>query len=218
LTPWAGFARAIGAVSKRRGIRTLFAVPVFCLTFIGGLAFLDLVVDSHDYHAFIESAFFGPKRSAKTFDAELMHANWHVSLTTADLCKIVHNVDSFEQSLFESLVAQLHDISIMKQDDERLRATAGFAVRVNAHRADFKRTMHEIQGMRDSGLEGMAIEFADVNMSLDRLKQASDVLSVAAAELQAEPDQVTLHGIQKQFDGLLKTLHTKPPATTVTSN
>ncbi|MGP0061059.1 MAG: hypothetical protein ACLPID_17435 [Beijerinckiaceae bacterium] len=218
LTPLAGFAREIGAVSRRRGARGLLAVLVFCLTFIGGLTFLDLVVDSHVYHAFLESIFFAPKRSAKTFNAELMHANWHVSLTAADLRKIGHTVDSFERSLFKSLVARLHDISIMKQGDERLQATAGFAARVDAHRADIKRTMHEIQAMRDSGLEGLAIEFGDINMSLDRLKQVNDVLSVAAAELQAGPDQVTLHGIQKQFDGLLKALDTKPPSTAARSN
>lgn len=78
--------------------------------------------------------------------------------------------------------------------------------------------MAELRAMRDSGLEGVPVEFADIDASLDRLKQITDVFAVAAAELEAEPDQVTLHGIQKQFDGLLKAIDARLQTTAATAN
>ncbi len=208
----------MGAVSTRLGVRWMIVVLVFGLTFIGGLAYLDLVVNSHVYHAFLESVFFAHKGNVKTFDPEMMRINWHATLRAGDVRKIGHKIDSFEKTSVEGLVERLRDILTMKQDDERRRAIAVFAARINAREADNKRTMAELRAMRDSGLEGVPVEFADIDASLDRLKQITDVFAVAAAELEAEPDQVTLHGIQKQFDGLLKAIDARLQTTAATAN
>jgi hypothetical protein len=201
----AGFARQLGTFSQGRTGRTLFPVLIFVFTTLIGLVFLDLVIGSHLYHAWIERTFFQPPRNQKASDDGIA-ASLPMPLKVEDLRKIAHNIDKFEKSAVEGLADGLHDLIIMKQDGARMRAVAAFAARITAHRASIKHTIYEIQTISDSGLEGLASDFAAVAASVDRLKQTSDVLAVATAELEAEPDQVMLHDVQKQFDGLLEDL------------
>ncbi len=212
----AGFTRGVGTFSKGRTGRTLFPVLIFGFTTLAGLAFLDLVIDSHFYHTLIERAFFEPPRNPKTSDDDATALGVQMPLKSDDLRKIAHTLDNFEKSAVEGLADGLHDLIIMKQDGTRAGAITAFAARVIAHRAGIKHTIHQLQAIRDSGLEGLPSDLAEVAASVERLKQTSDVLAVATAELEAEPDQVTLHDIQKQFDGLLESLDIGMRATAAT--
>lgn len=200
-----------------KGACVVAAALAFVGTVIGGLAFVDCVVDSHVYHSLIESAFFDGGHKNKAFDADLAHARWHMSLRASDVRKMGRNIDGYEKSLLEGLMKDLRDIIYINEDQERARAIGGFSTLVNAHNADIKRTVNELRDIRNSGLEGVAVEFADIDLSIDRLKKASDVLGVAAAELAAEPDRVTLHGIQQQFEGVLSSFETRPDRSEATA-
>jgi len=186
------------------------AIPAFLLTIVGGLTFLQVVIDSHFYHEFIEQAFFGHKRSVKTFDSDALRVNWHAPIRASDVRKIGHIVDAFEPTLLDRLVDRVRALLIMEQGEARQRALAAFVAQVNTDRTDISRIMSELKSLRGSGLEGAEIEFADVDASLTRLQRTADVLAVVSAELGSEPDGVTLHGIQKQLADTLDELTPKP--------
>jgi hypothetical protein len=194
----------------RTAPRIMVAIGIFALTVAGGLGFVDLVINSHIYHAFLEGTLFGEKRNAKSFDADQLRANWRVSLKATDVRKIGRIVDSFETTALSDLAQRIRNINNMGDDEERRRAVADFAARVESNRSDLSHFNRELRSVNDRGLEGVPAEFDEINASMSRLRQATDVLAVVKAELDSAPDKVTLHDIQKQLGTVLDTLNTKP--------
>jgi hypothetical protein len=190
----------------RAAPRILLSIGVFILTLAGGLIFLDLVINSHIYHSFLEGTLFGEKRNAKSFDAAQLRANWRVSLKATDVRKIGHIVDSFQTTALTDLAQRIRDINNMGDDEERQRAVADFAARVESNRTDLSHFGRELRSVNERGLEGVPAEFDDINASMSRLRQTTDVLAVVKAELDSAPDKVTLHDIQKQLGTVLDTL------------
>jgi hypothetical protein len=210
--PSADFVHEIGGVSIRSAKGIVLAAFVFALTLGGGCTFLSFVVGSHVYHEWIETAFFAqpPKKPAGSPNAT--SNSWRMALKATDVRKIGHIVDRFEMSFLESLDERVQEILSMNLSDERQHALASFASRMNANRTDILHIMHELEALRDGNLEGAPVEFVDINGSLDRLKAGTDVLAVAAAELESGADQVTLHTVQKQLDDAIAALSMKERA------
>jgi hypothetical protein len=209
--PSADFVQELGKVPIRSAKGIALAAFIFALTLGAGCAFLSFVVGSHDYHEWIETTFFSqpPKKPTASPDAS---NSWRMVLKATDVRKIGHIVDRFEMSFLESLDERVQEILGMNLGDERQHALANFASRINANRSDTLHIMHELEALRDGNLEGAPLEFADINGSLERLKTGTDVLAVAAAELEAGADQVTLHTVQKQLDDAIAALSMKERA------
>jgi hypothetical protein len=189
----------------------ILSIAVFFLALVGGLTFLGLVIDSHFYHELIDEAFFNAKRPIKTFDASRLRADWHMSLKANDVRKAGEVADAFEVNTLAELTEQIHDITNIGNVEERQRALADFSARVTSNQADIAHITDELRGLREKGLDGQPEELAGIDASLTRLRRATDMLAVVRAELDAEPDKVTLHDIHKQLGGVLDSIKPKPP-------
>jgi hypothetical protein len=196
--------------SRRKASGALLAIPVFFLTVAGGLTFLQLVLDSHFYHEFVERAFFGKEHHARSYEEDQGRASWLSSLRAADMRKIGHVIDTFEPSVLGRLTDNVRSILEMPPGEDRSRALAKFSALVKTNRSDFVRMTLALKSLRESGLEGAEVEFVDVDNSLARLKQTSDILTVMTLELDTGADDVTLHGIQKQLSDTIEGINAKP--------
>jgi hypothetical protein len=199
-----GFVREIGEASIKSAKGMVYAGLVFVLTLTSSFAFLSFVFDSHAYHEWIEMAFSMRPHASTTPDPDVTYSNAPISLRAADVRKIGHIVDKFETSFLEGLDQRVQEILGMNLGNMRQRALADLTSRLTINRNDTLHVMHELEALRDSNPEGVAVEFADINASLARLKQATDALAVAAVELQTGSDQVTLHDVQKQLHDALE--------------
>jgi hypothetical protein len=209
------FLHEISGASIRSAKGMLIAGLTFGLTLGGGFAFLSIVIDSHVYHEWIDTTFFSRPHMSATSDQDVTYSNVQVALKATDVRKIGHIVDTFERSFIAALDARIQEILEMNFSNERQRALADFVSHLNTNRTDTLHVIHQLEALRNSKPEGVPVEFADIDASIDRLKQGTDMLAVAAAELQTGTDQVTLHVVQKQLQDALSALALKAHATTV---
>jgi hypothetical protein len=209
------FLHEISAASIRSAKGMLIAGLTFSLTLGSGFAFLSIVIDSHVYHEWIDTTFFSRPRMSATSDQDVTYSNVQVALKATDVRKIGHIVDTFETSFITALDTRIQEILEMNFSNERQHALADFVSHLNTNRTDTLHVIHQLEALRNSNPEGVPVEFADIDASIGRLKQGTDMLAVAAVELQTGTDQVTLHVVQKQLQDALSALALKAHATTI---
>ena len=190
----------------------ILVVPAFLLTLAGGLLFLNLVVSSHFYHEFIEHAFFRHKPEPKPVASDVPRFNWQAAMRASDVRKIGRVMDGFEVTLFQQLSDRVRTMLAMTDAGERAPALAAFAERVEADRRDLLRVLQDLRAMRNDGIDGVGIEFSDIDASMARLQQVTGTLAVVSAELDTGADDVTLHGVQKQLADMREAMSGKDPA------